>query len=113
MRNFPRRGGEFLNEKYAHLGTDKRTKYGHAYEKYGCILVSLLNFDQLIPEELETSDFIHASSNWGGRDEVSRTLGRYKARCAGRSIALKNPLIFSGIDYDTLVVPTGILRFTA
>lgn len=88
-------------KKYAYLGTDKRTKYGHVYEKYGCILVSLLSFDQLIPEELEASDFIHASSNWGGRDEVSRTLERYKARCTGRSIALKNPLIFSGIDYDT------------
>ncbi len=81
-------------KKHAYLGTDKNGEYG-------CILVSLLSFDQLIPEELEASDFIHASSNWGGRDKVSRTLGRYIARCTGRSISLEKPLIISGIDYDT------------
>jgi hypothetical protein len=81
-------------KKHAYLGTNKNGEYG-------CILVSLLSFDQLIPEELEASDFIHASSNWGGRDKVSETLRSYKARCTGRSISLENPLIISGIDYDT------------
>lgn len=89
-------------KKYAYLGTDKQTKFGCvSQEKYGCILLSLLSFDQLIPEELEASDFIHASSNWGGRDKVSETLRSYKARCTGRSISLEKPLIISGIDYDT------------
>lgn len=80
-------------KKYAYLGTDESGEYG-------CVLLSLLSYDQLIPEELETSDFIHAPSNWGGRDKVSRIVDNEGVEFSGRAISVPDGLMFTGEDGD-------------
>ena len=65
-----------------------------------CLLYSLLPFDSLVPDELERSDFIHRSTNWGGGDDIDRTLKFEKKIPTIRKIVLKKPLVFDGKDYD-------------
>ena len=80
-------------KKYAYLGTDESGEYG-------CILFSLFSFDQLIPDELEPSDFIHAPSNWGGRDLISRIVEEEGVEFTGREIYVPDSLVFTGDDGD-------------
>lgn len=65
-----------------------------------CILECLLPFDQLIPDEIESSDFKHDATNWGGCDDMKRTLSIKHLTLTGRVIHLNNPIWFCGTDTD-------------
>lgn len=65
-----------------------------------CELFSLLSFNNLIPDEIEASDFIHDATNWCGRDDINRTLGIICMKQTGRKIILDNPIVFRGRDGD-------------
>lgn len=65
-----------------------------------CILSCLLPFDELDPDNLESSDFRHSSTNWCGCDSVDRTLAVEHLSLTGREIKLKKPLHFYGEDHD-------------
>lgn len=66
-----------------------------------CVLSCMIPFDKLIPDELEASDFSHYSTNWGGRDDIERTLKLEGLQLTGKKILLKEPLAFSGEDHDS------------
>lgn len=65
-----------------------------------CELTCLLPFSSLIPSELETSDFIHNATNWGGCDKVERTLDILRMKPTGNKYILVDPIRFHGSDYD-------------
>lgn len=67
-----------------------------------CILRSIADFDTLSEhaEEIESSDFIHGSTNWNGRDTIERTCELEGFNLTGRKISLSNPIRFYGTDYD-------------
>ena len=65
-----------------------------------CKLFCLLPFEKIIPSEVEVSDFIHDATNWGGQDEIKRTLDIIKMKQTGNKIILENPIVFHGQDYD-------------
>ena len=66
-----------------------------------CVLRSYLNFSQLKAEKVISHDMFNASStNWGGKDSVSRTLKIEKLRIIGTQYILPKPITFSGVDYD-------------
>lgn len=67
---------------------------------YCCELLSLFSFENLIPSELEASDFIHGATNWCGQDDINRTLEIIKMKQTGRKIILDNPIVFRGSDED-------------
>ena len=67
-----------------------------------CILRSLVDFDTLNTHasEIESSDFVHDATNWGGSDTVERTCKLSGFKPTGRNIRLNTPIVFSGTDYD-------------
>ena len=65
-----------------------------------CELKCLLPFSALIPKELEASDFIHNATNWGGCDDISRTLDIHRMKPTGSKYVLVDPIRFHGCDYD-------------
>lgn len=65
-----------------------------------CELTCLLPFSSLIPSELETSDFIHNATNWGGCDFLERTLEHIRMRPTGQKYILVEPIRFYGSDYN-------------
>lgn len=65
-----------------------------------CILKCLLPFEQLVPNELESSDFEHDATNWCGNDDINRTLSIEHLKLTGRFIPLSNSIRFRGCDYD-------------
>ena len=50
--------------------------------------------------DLDESDFIHDSTNWGGCDETKRTLEIENLEVVGKPLFLPHSLVFSGYDYD-------------
>lgn len=80
-------------KKSVMLGVNSRTNHC-------CKLSCLISFDNLIPTELETDDFIHDASGWGGQDEINRTLMFIKMKRTGKKLILDTPLEFRGADYD-------------
>lgn len=66
-----------------------------------CVLSCVVPFDKLIPGLIEASDFSHSSTNWGGRDDIERTLKLEGLQLTGKKILLKEPLAFSGEDHDS------------
>ena len=67
-----------------------------------CVLESLVDFDtlNLYIADIESSDFVHGSTNWCGRDTVERTCKIYAFELTGRRIQLSKPIVFRGTDYD-------------
>lgn len=65
-----------------------------------CELRCLIPFEKLIPSELEESDFSASPTNWGGNDDIDRTLGIIQMKQTGRKIMLDNPITFHGKDCD-------------
>ena len=65
-----------------------------------CILSCLIPFNNLIPDEIEASDFNHRSTNWCGYDYIGRTLDMIEMKQTGNVIVLDNPIVFQGQDYD-------------
>ena len=65
-----------------------------------CELKCIIPFDQLVPHELEASDFSHSATNWCGNDDIARTLGILGMKQTGRKIILKKPIVFHGNDHD-------------
>lgn len=65
-----------------------------------CVLICLLPFDKLEPDDLEPSDFRHYSTNWCGCDSIERTLELRHLSLTGREFKLKKPLQFHGEDHD-------------
>lgn len=80
-------------KKYVMLGVNSETNRC-------CKLSCLLSFDNLIPSEIEARDFVHDATNWGGQDEIERTLGFIKMKQTGKKIVLNKKITFSGTDYD-------------
>lgn len=67
---------------------------------YCCILYCLLPFDELDLDKLESSDFMHGSTNWNGCDTIDRTLVLKRLKKTDRKHELKSPLAYKGKDYD-------------
>lgn len=65
-----------------------------------CVLFCLLDFDSLIGQELEARAFNHESTNWCGRDDLSRTIELKGFKPTGRKLDLAPPMVFHGTDYD-------------
>ena len=65
-----------------------------------CILFCLLPFNILIPSEIESSDFTSQATNWGGRDEIERTLDIINMKQTGKKIYLDKKIKFEGADSD-------------
>lgn len=65
-----------------------------------CKLYCLLSFQNLIPSEIEASDFTHSCTNWCGNDEIPRTLALINMSQTGNKIVLDKPIVFRGTDYD-------------
>ncbi len=65
-----------------------------------CLLSCLLGYNQLDFENLDTSDFCHTSTNWGGCDTLERTFEVKKMHLTGNCTKLEKPLVFRGCDYD-------------
>lgn len=65
-----------------------------------CLLSCLIPFDKLDVKNLETSDFKHDCTDWGGCDTIPRTLSTKGLKQTGSAIKLENPLSFSGTDSD-------------
>lgn len=80
-------------KKYKFLGIN--SKSGKC-----CVLSCVVPFDKLIPDLIEASDFSHSSTNWGGRDDIERTLKLEGLQLTGNKILLKEPLRYTGTDYD-------------
>lgn len=80
----------------------KKIKYLGVNGQYCCILLCHLPFEVLNEHatELESSDFIHDSTDWCGCDLIARTLEEENLILSGRSIKLNKPLIFEGEDCD-------------
>ena len=80
-------------KKYTMLGVNSRTNEC-------CVLYCLIPFENLVPSELEKTDFTHESTNWCGRDEIERTLKIIKMKPTGKEIFLIRPIEFFGCDSD-------------
>lgn len=80
-------------KKYKYLGINNTTNTC-------CLLTCLLPFDMLEFDNLETDDFHHDTTGLYGRDTISRTLSIKNIKKTGRTANLKEPLIFSGVDYN-------------
>lgn len=78
-------------QKYKMLGV---------YKNLCCILECLIPFDKLDLDNLQTSDFVHSSTDWNGCDYIERTLEKRRYIITGERITLKKPLIFRGVDHD-------------
>jgi len=65
-----------------------------------CILTCLIPFNNLAPNEIEASDFVHRSTNWNGRDKIERTLDVVQMKQTGNVIVLDSPIVFRGADKD-------------
>lgn len=67
-----------------------------------CILKSLADFETLSANvsAIESTDFTHDATNWGGCDAVERTCRIEGVSPTGRTIDLIHPLTFYGTDYD-------------
>lgn len=65
-----------------------------------CILTCLIPFNNLIPDEIEVSDFNHDCTNWNGCDDIERTLRFIETKQTGNVIVLDNPIVFRGVDND-------------
>lgn len=68
-----------------------------------CVLSSLASFDSLSEHrnEIEANDFVYEdATNWGGSDDIERTLRVKGIRQTGRKIVLPHSVLFSGTDYD-------------
>lgn len=65
-----------------------------------CKLFCIVPFNNLIPSEIESDDFIHDATNWCGQDEIKRTLKLIKMKQTGNIIVLDKPIVFHGYDYD-------------
>ena len=66
-----------------------------------CVLSCMIPFDDLVPDELEASDFSHSTTGWCGRDKIERTLKLEGLQFTGKKILLKEPLAFFGEDHDS------------
>ena len=73
-------------------------------DDYGrcCVLKSLANFNQLCANsnEISSNDFVHFSTNWGGLDNIQRTLNIENLVLTRRILKLPKKLFFHGQDYD-------------
>ncbi len=81
----------------------RKNKYlGLSKNGFCCILESLLTFHQIKEHvrELESSDFIHSSTDWCGCDDEDRTLRVLNLRKTGNDVVLPYPLSFTGVDDD-------------
>lgn len=81
----------------------KKYTYFGRHNNMVCILRSLVDFDTLIANasEIEPSDFVECDgTNWGGHDTIVRTCMITGLKPTGRSISLKEPIVFSGTDFD-------------
>lgn len=78
--------------KYAMLGVNDQNRC--------CILNCLVPFEQLKPDQIEKEDFEYSATNWGGNDDIDRTLSISNLSVTGNSIELKEPICVEGIDYD-------------
>ena len=65
-----------------------------------CELICLLPFDQLVPSEIEASDFTNSATDWCGKDYIERTLSMIEMKQTGRKIVLEKPIVFHGVDHD-------------
>lgn len=65
-----------------------------------CELVCLIPFDNLIANKIESSDFVHRSTNWNGHDKIERTLSIIQMKQTGNVIVLDDPIVFRGFDND-------------
>lgn len=67
-----------------------------------CLLRSLLDFSELekYSDELINVDFAHDATDWGGSDEVDRTLEMRNYKLTGKEVRLEKPLEFKGCDSD-------------
>ena len=72
-----------------------------------CVLSCMIPFDKLIPDELEASNFSHYSTNWGGRDDIERTLKLEGLQLTGKKILLKEPLAFLARTMTADLVTAG------
>ena len=80
-------------QKYIMLGVNSKTNLC-------CKLFCLVNFDGLVPSEIEADDFSHDSTSWNGCDRINRTLEIIKMKQTGKKIILDKPIAFHGSDYD-------------
>lgn len=73
-------------------------------DDYGrcCVLKSLADFNQLCANsnEISSDDFVHSSTNWGGWDNIQRTLDIKNLVLTRRILKLPKKLFFHGQDYD-------------
>lgn len=67
-----------------------------------CILESLADFSTIYNnrDQLETTDFLHSSTDWGGCDDIKRTLKLQQWKMYYNTIKLSKPLHFCGYDSD-------------
>lgn len=67
-----------------------------------CVLHSDFDFDfvQKHLDKFSDTDFKHSCTNWGGCDEVKRTLRIRELKLTGREILLPRPMKFAGTDFD-------------
>lgn len=80
-------------KKYIMLGVNKET--GRC-----CILKSIIPFSYLVSDEIEESDFTYSATDWGGCDEVSRTLRIMHLTRTRNIIKLNKPIHVYGVDRD-------------
>ena len=66
-----------------------------------CILKCLLPLPMLDAENLDVDDFMHESTGCSGRDTIPRTLSHNNLKETGNKIKLDEPLIFTGVDYES------------
>lgn len=71
--------------------------------KSACVLsIDEITWDWLLSNQnvIHLLNFKHNSSNWGGRDDLERTLKLEKLKLTGQKIFLGKPIILKGEDYD-------------
>lgn len=66
------------------------------------VLCTPYTFEQLEQNtaDIEESDFYCYATNWGGNDDLLRTLDVMGLKLTGRTIFLPKPLCFRDKDYD-------------
>ena len=66
-----------------------------------CVLFSPLSFEQLKKERTITPEMFETkATDWGGCDDISRTLDIAKLRFISSQYVLPNSITFHGVDYD-------------
>lgn len=78
----------------------KHIMLGVKNKKLCCVLECLIPFSSLIPDQIESSDFKHSSTNWSGCDKLQRTTEIMKLKLTGNIITLPSPITFHGEDHD-------------